>query len=117
MNNKFDELTKVLAQSVTRRQAVSRFSSGLVSIALAAVGFARPSLANAPRGQQAKGYCQTDGSTLTGVCVSAYDRKIHDCHYGYPSADCPAGMAAIMPTRTDMQFCTSLVDADRPCRV
>ncbi len=35
MNNKFDELTKGLAQSVTRREALKKFSVGLAGMALA----------------------------------------------------------------------------------
>ena len=40
MNNQFDELTKSLAQSVTRRAALKKFSLGLAGIALAAFGLA-----------------------------------------------------------------------------
>jgi hypothetical protein len=40
MNNKFDELAKGLAQSVTRRQALKRFGAGLVGMALASFGLA-----------------------------------------------------------------------------
>jgi hypothetical protein len=39
MNNKFDELAKGLAQSVTRRQALKRFGVGLAGMALACFGF------------------------------------------------------------------------------
>src|SRR5437773_333031 len=35
MNNKFDEFTKSLAQSVTRRQALKKFGVGLAGMALA----------------------------------------------------------------------------------
>jgi hypothetical protein len=38
MSNQFDELTKNLAQSVTRRQALKRFSLGLAGLALARFG-------------------------------------------------------------------------------
>jgi hypothetical protein len=38
MNNKFDELAKGLAQSVTRRQALKRFGAGLAGMALARFG-------------------------------------------------------------------------------
>jgi hypothetical protein len=38
MNNKFDELTKNLAQSVTRRAALKKFGAGLAGMALAAFG-------------------------------------------------------------------------------
>ena len=40
MNNKFDELAKGLAQSVTRRQAFKRFGVGLAGMALACFGLA-----------------------------------------------------------------------------
>ena len=35
MNNKFDELTKNMTQSVTRRGALKKFGVGLAGIALA----------------------------------------------------------------------------------
>ena len=38
MNDKFDELTTGLAQSVTRRQALRRFGVGMAGIALAFFG-------------------------------------------------------------------------------
>ncbi len=40
MNNKFDELAKGLAQSVTRRQAFKRFGVGLAGMVLACFGLA-----------------------------------------------------------------------------
>src|SRR4051812_45831352 len=40
MNNKFDELTKGLAQSTTRRAALKKFGSGITGIALATLGLA-----------------------------------------------------------------------------
>ncbi len=40
MNNKFDELTKSLAKSVTRRAALKKFGVGLAGIALACFGLA-----------------------------------------------------------------------------
>jgi hypothetical protein len=41
MNTKFDELTKSLAQSVTRRAALKKFGLGLVGMALACLGLAQ----------------------------------------------------------------------------
>ena len=38
MNNQFDELTKSLAQSVTRRQALKKFGAGLAGMVLACIG-------------------------------------------------------------------------------
>ena len=40
MNTKFDELTKSMAQSVTRRGALKKFSVGLAGMALAYFGLA-----------------------------------------------------------------------------
>ena len=40
MNDKFDELAKALAQSVTRRAALKKFGLGLAGIALATLGLA-----------------------------------------------------------------------------
>ena len=41
MNNKFDELTKGMAQSGTRRQALKKFGVGLAGMALACFGLAQ----------------------------------------------------------------------------
>jgi hypothetical protein len=38
MNNKFDELTKQMAQSVTRRAALKKFGVGLAGMALTCFG-------------------------------------------------------------------------------
>ena len=40
MNNQFDELTKNMAQSVTRRAALKKFGVGLAGMALACIGVA-----------------------------------------------------------------------------
>ena len=40
MNNQFDELTKGLAQSATRRAALKKFGVGLTGMALACFGLA-----------------------------------------------------------------------------
>src|SRR5438034_540919 len=46
MNHQFDELTKSLAQSVTRRAALKKFSLGLAGMALAGFGLANKAEAN-----------------------------------------------------------------------
>ena len=40
MNDKFDELTKIMAQSVTRRAALKQFGVGLAVLGLASLGLA-----------------------------------------------------------------------------
>ena len=49
MNNQFDELTKSLAQSVTRRAALKKFGIGIAGIALACFGLVNKA--------QARGSC------------------------------------------------------------
>jgi hypothetical protein len=71
MNNKFDELAKGLAQSVTRRQAFKQFGVGLAGMALACLGIGN----KAGAASKGHGYCQVyyDGFTYpryTGQCVS-----------------------------------------------
>jgi len=46
MNNQFDEMTKSLAQSVTRRAALKKFSVGLAGMALACFGLANKARAD-----------------------------------------------------------------------
>ena len=40
MNNRFDELTKGMAQSVTRRSALKKFGVGLAGVVLTSLGLA-----------------------------------------------------------------------------
>jgi hypothetical protein len=79
MNDKFDELTKGLAQSVTRRGALKKFGVGLASMALACFGLANKAQADRsckPRGtkcnrsrQCCSGYCDLVGYySGLGVC-------------------------------------------------
>jgi hypothetical protein len=86
MNNKFDELTKGIAESVTRRQALKKFSVGLAGMALGFFGLAKPA-----HGQS--GYCTgsyfNDGSfRLDGFCGK--------CNVGPTdvSPDCPRNAPA-----------------------
>src|SRR5689334_24844063 len=46
MNNQFDELTKQMAQSITRRAALKKFGVGLAGMALACFGLANKAEAN-----------------------------------------------------------------------
>ena len=88
MNNKFDELTKSLAQSVTRRAALKKFGVGLAGMALACFG-----LANSSRAATRSGYCTVAPIKVQGLfgkkwyysgfCVAA------DCSVVTTSPDCP----------------------------
>ena len=53
MQNKFDDLTKSMAQAVTRRAALKKFGVGLAGMALACFG-----LANKARAATYSGYCE-----------------------------------------------------------
>jgi len=76
MNNKFDELTKNMAQSVTRRQALKKFGVGLAGMALACFGLAN--IAGA--GKVKTVYCNTDSDCDSGqVCCSG------TCEAGIPA--------------------------------
>ena len=71
MSNKFDELTKNMAQSVTRRAALKKFSLGLASLTLAGLGLTNKAGA-APLGGQCVAMATSfEGSSFiyTGVCV------------------------------------------------
>jgi len=57
MNDKFDELAKRMAQSVTRRGALKKFGVGLAGIALASLGLASSAEAG-PRGKKSRCQCK-----------------------------------------------------------
>jgi hypothetical protein len=66
MNNKFDELAKGLAQSVTRRQAFKKFGAGLAGMVLACFGMANAANARCiPSGLP----CSSGKDCCSGVCV------------------------------------------------
>src|SRR3989442_12877714 len=67
MNNKFDELTKAMAQSVTRRAALKKFGVGLAGMALACFGLAGTVHAASGCG------CVSDADCGKGKhCISGY---------------------------------------------
>jgi hypothetical protein len=72
MNDKFDELAKGLAQSVTRRGALKKFSVSLAGMALASFGLAN-------RAEADKGGCRRKGHQ----CRSSSDCCSGSCYCGY----------------------------------
>ena len=92
MNNRFDELTKQMAQSVTRRAALKKFGVGLAGMALACFGLARRAKAQTTQ----KGKCVVNLTldtgrkrlVYTGVCIDP-----NTCQGGV-SPDCPANTIA-----------------------
>ncbi len=80
MNDKFDELTRQLAQSTTRRQALKKFGVGLAGMVLACFGLPNQTSAGV-RG----GYCAVYGGVYDGRCVdliSCTGRSSRSCHPG-----------------------------------
>ena len=73
MNNKFDELAKSMAQSVTRRQVLKKFGVGLAGMALACFGLANNAQAAKtclPRFSACTGH----GQCCSNVCFN-HNRK------------------------------------------
>ena len=62
MSDKFDEFTKDMAQSVTRRGALKKCGLSLAGLALVALGFEKK--------------------------AQAHDRRIHHCHCKKPNFGC-----------------------------
>jgi len=71
MNNKFDELTKSIAESVTRRAALKKLGFGLAGMALACFG-----LANKARSQTAclpyLSGCKNNRDCCSGNCGKGF---------------------------------------------
>jgi hypothetical protein len=103
MNDKFDELTKQMTQSVTRRGALKKFGVGLASMALACFGLAKRAEAQStcrPNGYQCinnsdccSGNCQlTDGYQL-----GSHKKSVSRCAFRADAQDscghCSARMA------------------------
>jgi len=65
--NKFDELTKAMAQSVTRRGAVKKFGLGLAALALGCVTAARTTFATHCR--PGGSLCTNDNNCCSGTCL------------------------------------------------
>ncbi len=66
MNNRFDELTKLMAQSTTRRAALKRFGVGLAGVALAGLGFNNEARAGNCKPQGSK--CTSNAECCSGYC-------------------------------------------------
>ena len=70
MNHQFDELTKSMAQSVTRRAALKKFGVGLAGMALACFGLADKTRAANGDGCQSTKDCRPLGKSY--VCCQGY---------------------------------------------
>ena len=66
MNDKFDELTKTIAQSVTRRGVLKKFGLGFLGIALASLGL--ENRAEAGKCRPPGSSCSHDSQCCSGFC-------------------------------------------------
>jgi len=82
MNNKFDELTKSMAQSVTRRAALKKFGVGVVAVLAASLGV--KSVSAAPPAKK-MGYCEVFGLEDAYYTCTCWNPVT--CQYG-TSSDC-----------------------------
>ena len=76
MNDKFDELAKGLAQSVTRRQALKKFGVGLAGVMGATLGLANKTAAD-PGGRTSGSFCTHDKQCASGVCLFTGYTRFH----------------------------------------
>jgi hypothetical protein len=75
VNEKFDQLAKGVSQSVTRRQALRRFATGLVGMAVAALGLSgKADQACLPSGS----FCQKGAGPAANTCGKCCS-KSHFC--------------------------------------
>ena len=92
MDKQFDELSKSLAQGVTRKEALRKFAFGVVGVVIAVLGFSRKAEATLsnhcildPTGRMETGYC----GGITRTCVRPYGFWSKDCVKGRQGT--PAG--------------------------
>ena len=91
MNNNFDELTKQMAQSVTRRAALKKFGVGLAGMALACFGLANKADAakRSDCGCLSDADCNGNGNThcSNGICVPKWCDRTTDACCCYQTKD------------------------------
>jgi hypothetical protein len=87
MNNKFDELAKGLARSVTRRQAIRRFGVGLATALISSFGLVRNSYAGKQCGSSADCHSSKNNICHNGQCVSCVLRS-QICNCSAPYGGC-----------------------------
>ena len=110
MNHKFDELTKSMAQSVTRRAALKKFGAGLAGMALACFGLANVARADKVKTCTTNADCRSGQVCCNGVCVAGIpdwcDRSVNPCCC-YSRNNHPKGYpeTAIPPCDPDYPYC------------
>ena len=79
MNDKFDELAKGMARSVTRRAALKKFGVGLAGVVLATLGLSNKAEAD-PNPSRRPGGCRSDKDCPAGCrCLPTGEGKYKVC--------------------------------------
>jgi len=79
MNNQFDELTKGLAQSVTRRAALRKLGVGLAGMALACFGLANKAAADKSGCKHSGARCHAHSDCCSGMCSINFSSQPRYC--------------------------------------
>jgi hypothetical protein len=90
MKDKFDELAKGLAQSVTRRGAMKRFGVGFASVVLATIGLAGKASATPKLGGH-DDRCSAQKPCAPGLVCCPRSRKINITYCSYYPSECYLG--------------------------
>ena len=80
MNNKFDELAKGMAQSVTRRSALKKFGGGIAGIVLTSLGLANRAQAGKCLDHQCFNDCKKGCQFYKKVDPSYYPFCVDTCY-------------------------------------
>jgi hypothetical protein len=110
MNTKFDELTKAMAQSVTRRAALKKFGVGLAGMALACFGVANKGLAGKVNTCTTNADCHRGEVCCNGLCEAGIpdwcDQTTNPCCCGWDSFKKGRGCGTFLPScNVDYQYC------------
>ena len=110
MNNQFDELTKSMAQSVTRRAALKKFGVGLAGMALACFGLANKGLADKVNTCTTDADCRSGQVCCNGVCFAGIpdwcDPTVSCCCYCAGKGKNQYGATALTPCDPSYNTCS-----------
>jgi hypothetical protein len=109
MNNKFDELTKSMAQSVTRRQALRKFGVGIAGILLVAFGLPSSARADKVKTCATAADCGSGQVCCSGLCYKAtpdWCQPGSCCCYCTGPAHRRYGVTALTPCDPSYNLCS-----------
>lgn len=118
MNNRFDELTKSMAQSVTRRAALKKLSVGLGGMALACFGLASTGVAGKVNNCTTDADCGSGRVCCNGSCwerPSWCDPTNSCCCYCAGNGKKKYGATALTPCDPSYNTCSQTCSAFAIC--